>query len=74
LTIEMGIFQRVRQLCCRHEDILRIEPHRMWLECMACGRATTGFDDLGRSMVARDLDRVPARAEWYGSALGKRAA
>ena len=72
MTIEMRIFQRVRQLCCRHEDILRIEPHRMWLECMACGRATTGFDDLGRSRVAADLK--PARAEWYASPLGKRAA
>jgi hypothetical protein len=71
----MGIFHRLRQLCCRHEDILRMEKDRMWLECMACGRATIGFDGLGCATRVSDLERTPAHAaDWYSSALKNRAA
>jgi hypothetical protein len=47
----------------------------MWLECLACGRATMGFDGLGRATRVSDTERTPARrAEWFGSALKNRAA
>jgi len=67
----MRFVQRVRQLCCRHEDVLKLDDGRMWLECLACGRTTHGFDGLGVPMHAADAapaaaHRAPivAHAEW----------
>ncbi len=38
---------RVRHFLCwlahGHAQILRVEPHRMWLECLSCGAETRGW-------------------------------
>jgi len=68
----MPLFRWIQQLCCRHEDILRLEDTRMRLECLSCGRVTHGFDGLGRAM--RTERREPdARAHEWSSALHRAA-
>jgi len=65
----MRFVERVRQLCCRHEDVLKLDDRRMWLECLACGRTTRGLDGLGRPARASEAAPVTAHAEWRGRAL-----
>jgi len=68
----MSLLQHLRQLCCRHEDILRMEETRMWLECMACGRNTRGFNGLGRPVSGANVERV-THAQWRAGALDRAA-
>ena len=60
----MQIVRWIRQLCCRHEDILRMEATRMRLECLACGRMTHGFDGLGRTTHAAHREPAARAQEW----------
>ena len=69
----MSLLQHLRQLCCRHEDILRMEETRMWLECMACGRTTHGFNGLGRPVPGANVERVRPHAHWRAGALDRAA-
>ncbi|MBP1604863.1 MAG: hypothetical protein H6Q08_237 [Acidobacteria bacterium] len=39
-------------LFCTHEWTSRHEPHRLYLECMKCGRATPGIE-IGRHAERR---------------------
>ena len=71
----MRLFIRLQQLFCRHEDVLKLGESRMWLECLTCGRATTGLDGIGRRVrpdVVRETPR--ARAAWVGPRAVDRAA
>jgi hypothetical protein len=36
-------FERVTQLGCAHDDVRRFAHGRVWLECLQCGRQTTGI-------------------------------
>jgi hypothetical protein len=67
------IVQKIPRLWCRHQDILRMDDHRMWLECMTCGRETAGFDELGQPMQRNEIEPAPARAEWRFRALDRAA-
>jgi hypothetical protein len=69
----MSLLQQLRQLCCRHEDILRMGDTRMWLECMACGRTTHGLNGLGRPMRSGDVERVRPHAQWPARTLDRAA-
>jgi len=69
----MSLFQHLRQLCCRHEDILRMEESRMWLECMSCGRETRGLNGLGRPVRHVDAERVRPQAQWRARVLDRAA-
>jgi len=70
----MSLIQQVRQLCCRHEDILKMEESRMWLECMACGRTTRGMSGLGRpARSSDDAERVRTHAAWHAPTLNRAA-
>jgi hypothetical protein len=69
----MSLFQHLRHLCCRHEDILRIEESRMWLECMTCGRETRGLTGLGRPVRSADVERVRPQAQWRARVLDRAA-
>jgi hypothetical protein len=60
----MPIFDRLRQLCCHHEDVLRLSDTAMWLECMACGRETRGFQGLGRAMQTTRVDTTTRFEGW----------
>ena len=65
----MRFVERVRQLWCQHEDVLKLDQRRMWLECLACGRTTHGFDGLGRPARPAGAAPVGTHAEWRGRAL-----
>ena len=69
----MWLFQQWRQLWCRHEDVLRLAESRMWLECLACGRATHGFDGLGRTVRSVDVEPGRPHVQWRGRALDRAA-
>jgi hypothetical protein len=69
----MSLLQQIRQLCCRHEDILRMEESRMWLECMSCGRTTRGLNGLGRPMRSNEVERVRPRPAWHARTLDRAA-
>ena len=69
----MSLLQHLRQLCCRHEDILRMEESRMWLECMACGRTTRGMNGLGRPVRSHDVERAPRQTEWHARTVDRAA-
>jgi hypothetical protein len=69
----MPIFDRLRQLCCHHEDVLRLSDTAMWLECMGCGRTTHGFQGLGRAMQ-RTATEEPRRVEGWRIRILDRAA
>jgi hypothetical protein len=69
----MNVLQQLRRLCCRHEDILRIEKNRIWLECLACGRSTPGFAGLGRAVRAADVAHGIAHTHWHPRAIDRAA-
>ena len=73
----MRVLMRLQQLVCRHEDVLKLGESRMWLECLACGRVTTGFDGIG-CRVRPDVDVVletpRVGAAWVGPCAVDRAA
>ena len=69
----MRWFEQVRQLWCRHEDILRLDHGRMWLECLACGRATRGFDGLGRAVRVGAAAHETQQADWRARILDRAA-
>ena len=69
----MRMFGWIRQLCCRHEDVLRFEDTRLRLECLACGRVTHGFDGLGRATRVAHRHPVVAQAHAWPGALHRAA-
>jgi hypothetical protein len=56
----------ITQRCCRHDDMRRTGDGRMWLECAACGRETSGIRVRSREATgpaysaAPDLPRLAA--------------
>jgi hypothetical protein len=46
------------ELFCTHEWTSRHEPHRLYLECMKCGRETPGIEVGRRSDRRVDLPRT----------------
>ena len=50
-----------------------MDDHRMWLECMTCGRETAGFTELGQAMHRSEVEPSTPRAEGRSSALDRAA-
>jgi hypothetical protein len=55
-------------LLCTHEWTSKHEPHRLYLECMKCGRVTPGIE-VGRRSERRSQATRPAALD-----LARRAA
>jgi hypothetical protein len=70
----MTLWLRLQQLWCRHEDILRMDDTSMWLECLACGRTTHGFTELGARTYSPHTSRTASKVEWLAPAAERRAA
>src|SRR5688572_28313294 len=58
-----------------HDDIMRFAPHRLYLECLSCGRCTTGCDLRAADPPGvRSVARTPSHPRDRVAAIGARTA